>query len=184
MKNSSSRRDGRNNISTAKKLSFSAISCALGVILLFLGAVIETVDISMAALASFLIVVCMIEMGGYFPFLVYLATATLSFLMLPNKTVVLIYGMFFGFYPILKKYLERLPFVMGWVAKIAVFNVVIALYYVFLREVLFPDIDGIKIYLFLLLNVIFITLDITQTLFVTAYVRRFRKMLGLHRFFK
>ena len=184
MRNSNSRRDGRNNISTTKKLSFSAITCALGVILLFMGAIIETVDISMAALASFLIIACMIEMGGYYPLLVYLATATLSFLLLPNKTVVLIYGMFFGFYPIIKKYLERLPIAMCWIAKITVFNVVIALYYIFLRDVLFPNVEGIKIYLFILLNIIFVTLDITQTLFVTAYVRKFRRLLGIHRFFK
>ena len=173
-----------NKKSPAKNIAFSAILCALGVIIMFLGAVIETIDITMAALASFLVIVCMIEVGGYMPFLVYVSTSTLSFLLLPNKTVAIIYVMYFGFYPIIKKYLERLPIIFSWVAKFAVFNVAIALYYIFLKDVLFPDIDSIKLYLVLLLNVIFFTLDMAQTLFITAYVRRFRKMLGIHRFFK
>ena len=31
--------------------------------------------------------------------------------------------MYFGFYPIIKKYLERLPIIFSWIAKFAVFNV-------------------------------------------------------------
>ncbi len=174
----------KNKKSPAKNIAFSAILCALGVIIMFLGAVIETIDITMAALASFLVVVCMIEIGGYMPFLVFASTATLSMLLLPNKTVAVIYVMYFGFYPILKKYLERLPILFSWIAKFIVFNIAIMLYYIFLKDVLFPDIDSIKLYLVLLLNVIFFTLDMAQTLFITAYVRRFRRLLGIHRFFK
>ncbi len=173
-----------NNGSPAKKIAFSAILCSLGVIIMFLGSVIETIDITMAALASFLIIVCMIEVRGYMPLLVFVATSALSFLLLPNKTVVVIYAMYFGFYPMIKSYLERLPMILSWVLKFAVFNIAIGLYYLFLKDVLFPDIESIKLYLILLMNVIFFTLDMAQTLFVTAYVRRFRKMLGIHRFFK
>lgn len=173
-----------NTLSPAKKIAFSAVLCALGVIVLYLGAVIETVDITMAALASFLIIVCMIEVRGYMPFLVFVATAALSLLLLPNKTVVLIYSMYFGFYPILKNLLEKLPVLLSWLLKFAVFNVAIALYYLLLRDVLFPDMGNLKLYILLLMNVIFLTLDLAQTLFVTAYVRRFRKMLGINRIMK
>ncbi len=174
----------KQGITPAQKLSFSAIICALGVVILFLGSVIEVIDITMAAMASFLIIVCMIEVNGYMPLLVYTATSTLAFLLLPNKTVVLIYALFFGFYPILKNRLERLPFALSWISKFAVFNVVIGIYYVFAKKLLFPDIDSIRLYIALLVNVIFFTLDLAQTLFVTAYVKRFRRLFGIHRFFK
>ncbi|MBR5323105.1 MAG: hypothetical protein IKU48_06135 [Clostridia bacterium] len=174
----------QNKKSPAKNIAFSAILCALGVIIMFLGAVIETIDITMAALASFLVIVCIIEVGGYMPFLVFATTSTLSMLLLPNKTVAVIYAMYFGFYPILKKYLERLPIIISWIAKFVVFNMAITIYYIFLKDVLFPDINSIKLYLVLLLNVIFFTLDLAQTLFITAYVRKFRNLLGIHRFFK
>lgn len=174
----------KRNITAAQKISFSAVICALGVIILFLGSVFEVIDITMAALASFLIIVCMIEISGYMPILVFSATTVLAFLMLPNKTVVLIYGLFFGFYPIVKNRLERLPFGLCWIAKFGFFNIILVLYYVFIKNWLFPDIDSIKVYLILLLNVIFFTLDLSQTLFVTAYVKRLRRLLGVHRFFK
>ena len=171
-------------ISPAKKISFSSILCALSVAILFLGSVIEVMDISVAAIASFLIIVCMIEMGGYMPHLVYMATSTISFLLLPTKTVVLIYILFFGFYPILKKYLEMLPPLISWLSKLFVFNIVITIYYFFAKELLFPGIENLSIFIVLFLNFTLLLFDFTLTLFVTAYVRRFRKILGIHRYFK
>lgn len=184
LKNSHNVHRHKRNIPPSKKLAFSAILCALGVVILFMGSLIEMIDITMAAMASFLVIVCMIEISGYMPLLVFAVTAVLSFLLLPNKSVVLIYSLFFGFYPVLKNYMERLPFALSWVCKFIVFNFFIGVYYVFAKDLLFPDIDSIKVYLVLLLNVIFFTLDLAQTLFVTAYVNKFRKMLGIHRFFK
>lgn len=174
----------KRNITTAQKISFSAVMCAIGVIILFLGSVFEVIDITMAALASFLVIVCMIEISGYMPFLVFLATTVLAFLLLPNKTVVLIYGLFFGFYPIVKNRLEGLPALFCWIAKFAFFNLILWIYYAFIKDWLFPDIDSIRVYLILILNVIFFSLDLAQTLFVTAYVVKLRRMLGVHRFFK
>lgn len=174
----------QSNTPLSKKISFCSILCALSVVILSLGSVIEVVDISTAALASFIVIVAMLELGGYYPFLLYLSTSVLAFLLLPTKTVAFMYILFFGFYPILKKYLERLPFWLSWIAKFAVFNIIIFAYIALAKHLMFPDIDNAKIYLFLLLNVIFFTLDLALTLFVTAYVRRFRRLLQIFRFFK
>ena len=142
------------------------------------------IDITMATFASFLIIVCMIEISGYMPYLTYAVTFSLALLLLPNKTVALVYGLFFGYYPILKNFLERLPFAWSWLAKFATFNIAIFSCYFFAKEYIFPDLDSVRMYIVLLLNVIMFTLDLAQTLFVTAYVRKFRRMLGIHRFFK
>ena len=171
-------------ITNTQKLSFSAMMCALGVVILFMGAIIELVDITMAAMASFLIVICMIELGGYMPWLVYFVTSALAFLLLPNKTVVLIYALFFGFYPILKNYFERTRPFFSWIAKFALFNVIIAFYYLVSKELFLFNADSVKGYLFVMMNVIFFTFDLTLTLFVTAYVRRLRRLLRIHKFFK
>ena len=42
----------------AKKISFCAIMSALGCAILYLGSLIEVMDMSMAAIASFLVVIC------------------------------------------------------------------------------------------------------------------------------
>ena len=171
-------------MSLAKKTAFCSIMCALSVVILSLGSVIEIIDITSAALASFIVAVCMIELRSYFPVLLYFATSVLAFLLLPNKTVAFMYIMFFGFYPILKKYLERLRPILSWIAKFIVFNIIIFIYVTVAGNMFFPDANNTKMYLAILLNIVFFTLDFALTVFVTAYVRKLRRVLQLHKFFK
>ncbi|MBR6682071.1 MAG: hypothetical protein IKL40_03705 [Clostridia bacterium] len=168
----------------AKKISFCAIMSALGCAILYLGSLIEVMDMSMAAIASFLVVICMIEMGGYAPLLVYASTSLLSFLLLPNKTVVLIYLMFFGFYPIIKKHLEKLGRIWSLVLKLITFNALLVLYMIVAEKLLHISLEPVGLYLVILLNVIFFTLDFALTVFVTAYVVKYRKRLQIDRFFR
>ena len=157
---------------------------ALGCAILYLGSLIEVMDMSMAAIASFLVVICMIEMGGYAPLLVYASTSLLSFLLLPNKTVVLIYLMFFGFYPIIKKHLEKLGRIWSLVLKLITFNALLVLYMIVAEKLLHISLEPVGLYLVILLNVIFFTLDFALTVFVTAYVVKYRKRLQIDRFFR
>ena len=72
-----------------KYLTVSAMLAALGVVLLSLGAMVEVLDISVAVLASLLTVYAVIEMGGAYPWLIWLVTSVLSLLLLPQKTPVI-----------------------------------------------------------------------------------------------
>ena len=157
---------------------------ALGCAILYLGSLIEVMDMSMAAIASFIVVICMIEVGGYSPYLVYAATSLLSFLLLPNKTVVLIYLMFFGFYPIIKKHLEKTGRIWSPILKLITFNALLFLYMIVAEKLLHISLEEIEFYLIILLNVIFFTLDFALTVFVTAYVVKYRKRLQIDRFFR
>ena len=177
-------RNGKNNIYSAKNLAFSSVMCALGVVILFIGSVIETLDMSTAAIASFIVTVCMIELGSIYSFSVYSVTSVLSFFLLPNKSVVLIYVMFFGFYPIIKKHIERLKGIFCISAKFVLFNIVILILFTLGKKLLFPDIDRIKVALIVLMNVILFTFDLALSLFVAAYIRKFRTLLQINRYFK
>lgn len=100
---------------------------ALGVVLMFAGSLIEVLDISMAVIASLLCVVAVIEYGGIAPWMVYGVTSILSAILLqPNKYPAFLYAAFFGFYPILKEKLEKLPRVICWTLKELIFNVCLA----------------------------------------------------------
>ena len=48
-----------------KTLALSALLSSLGVILLYLGALIEVLDLSAAAFASLLVMIAVIELGGW-----------------------------------------------------------------------------------------------------------------------
>lgn len=112
-----------------KYLTVSAMLCALGTILLALGALIDVLDLTVAALASLLCVYAVIEIGGPYPVAVWLVTSCLSLLLLPVKTPAIVYAMFAGFYPIVKAKLEGrkgLKSAICWLLKLVVFHVCIA----------------------------------------------------------
>ena len=95
---------------------------ALGVVILGLGAVIEVLDITVAIMASLLVTYAVIEIGGPYPWLIWIVTSTVALLLLPLKTPVLFYALLAGYYPILKQKIEkkmaRLP---SWCLKLGIF---------------------------------------------------------------
>ncbi|MBR2353369.1 MAG: hypothetical protein IKA76_02575, partial [Clostridia bacterium] len=68
-----------------KRLTTCAMLAALGVVLLWLGSMIEVVDISMAVIASLLCVFAVIEYGGGAPWMVFATTSLLSLLLLSHN---------------------------------------------------------------------------------------------------
>lgn len=53
---------------------------------------------------------------------VYFATSFLSMLLLTDKEAALTYVLFFGYYPIIKDTIEKLPKLAAWILKIVLFN--------------------------------------------------------------
>ena len=90
-----------------RRLSVCALLCALGVTLAWLGSLIGALDLSTPLITSLLLVPVVIEYGRGYAWGVWASTAILSVLLLPNKSPAAVY-LVFGYYPILKAYLERL----------------------------------------------------------------------------
>ena len=53
---------------------------------------------------------------------VYFSTAFLSLLLITDKEAALTYALFFGYYPLIKDVIEKLPRVLSWVLKLLIFN--------------------------------------------------------------
>lgn len=165
----------RNNQYNTKKLTLCAMLAALGVILLYLGSLVEVLDISMAVIASLLCVIAVIEYGGGAPWMIYGVTAILSLLLLPNKTPAALYALFFGFYPILKEKFEKRGRVISWVLKEITFNAAltaIGFAAVFLllgtdNSLVNPVVIGIAV---VLCEAVFILYDIAMTRLITFYL--------------
>ena len=86
-----------------KKITLSAVLTAMGVVLLLIGAVIEVLDLTMAALASFFCIFSVIEMGKGYPWMIYAVTGILSIILMPQGFGGWFYILFFGYYPIIKE---------------------------------------------------------------------------------
>ena len=154
---------------------------ALGVVFLYLGALIEVLDLSLAAFAPLLVVFVVIELGGYWPWLLYLVTGLLALLLLPQKFGAVVYLLFTGYFPMLKRWAEsRFPRVVSCLIKLAVFNLSLlaawGLTRLFLIEV---SLDTSLWLAVLFLEVTYLLYDFALTRLISLYVFRLRKKLKI-----
>ncbi len=170
-----------------KKLSLSAILCGLSVVITALGCIFDMADLTACAVSSVIVAFSVIELRGKYPYLIYAASAVLSLIMFPGATSSLYYALFMGYYPLLKRFLERRPGVLCLILKLVSFNVAIALIvlsakYLFLSAEAETGI-GLIAAIVVLANIFFIVFDFALTVFSNAYLRHFRKKWGIDKFF-
>ena len=165
-----------------RALTLCSIFSALGVIILYLGSLIEIIDLSMAVAASLLVIIAVIELGGIYPWLVYSVTSILSLLLLPNKFVALVYFAFTGFYPILKAMIERVKGMVCALIKLAVFNVCLVAMWTAARIFVVPfDMPYGTVITLIVLNLIFVLYDFALTRLIKKYIYVWRKKLKIYK---
>ena len=162
-----------------KYLTVSAMLCALGVIIMSLGALLEVLDITTSVFASMLCIYAVIEMGGFYPAGIWLSTSVLSLLLLPQKSPAVFYALFFGFYPIVKEKFDKLKRPVSWVCKLAVFHACLLLIYGAFRLFLPAQLQELGGGWFLLLLyamflVCFLLYDVALNRVITYYLIRLR----------
>lgn len=174
----------KKNIKKSKKIAFCALFCALGVVLMYLGALVEVLDISMACIASMICIITVIEIGGAYPWLVFAVTGAISFLILPQKFAALIYAFFAGYYPMLKCIYERLRSrALEWLIKIVTFNAAMgALVLISLLALSLPGMTKPYIIaLFTLGNITFFAYDIALTMLIKLYFLKYRRLFRIEK---
>lgn len=171
---------GNSTVNKTRVLALCSIFSALGVIILYLGALVEVLDLSMAVVASLLVIMAVIELGGVYPWLVYAVTSVLALLLLPNKFAAVLYFGFAGFYPILKAKLERVSGLTCLVLKLVVFNLcMLAMYGVARLLSLTLELEFALWMIALTLNLLFVFYDIALTRLIGAYLHVWRKKLKI-----
>lgn len=162
-----------------KYLTVSAMLSALSVVILMLGSLIDVLDVTTSVLASFLCIYAVIELGGFYPWMIWLTTSILGFLLLPLKTPAIFYALFFGFYPILKALFERLRLPISWLFKLLSFHLslvgIVLLLRLFLPGML--DVEGMAwmpILLYVMGLFCFFVYDFALTRVITLYLVRWR----------
>lgn len=165
-----------------KLLTVSAMLSALGVILLGIGSLLETLDLSAAALASILCIYAVIEIGGAYPWMIWAVTSFLGILLLPQKSPAFFY-LFIGLYPILKEKLEHLPRLPSLLLKLVFFHACLVIGWLLLR--LFAPAQAILSFGWMLLATYalglaaFLMYDYALSKLITFYLHRLRGRLGL-----
>jgi len=173
---------------TTKTISICGLFAALSVVVMLL-AHIGVLTYAVPALAGALLVIIYLEFGIKNAFTVFITVSVLSFLIC-EKEAALCYILFFGYYPLIKAYIERIKSkTLQWVVKVLLFSISFALILLLATFVLSIPFDtmGLGIYyivgLFLGLEVMFVLYDIaltkTITLYLLVYREKFRKMMKL-----
>lgn len=167
-------------MSKSGKIALGGLLTALGVVLMFLTGLIPIGTYAQPAIAGVLLIVAVIEIGAKWAWMIYAAVAVLSLLFAADKEAALLFVLFFGYYPVLKSFLERISNkVLSWISKFAVFNVaVVACFFLAVNFLQLPEdsftVFGIYLpWVFLILgNAVFLIYDIALSGLVATYVEK------------
>jgi hypothetical protein len=105
-----------------------AVLCALAVVMLGLGALIEVLDLTAAAAAALVLLPVLLCYGVKYAWLSYAVTALLGVLLMPQSLAAWMFAGLTGFYPIIKQRLDRLPRILSWAVKLLLLTAVLLLY--------------------------------------------------------
>ena len=167
------------HMSQTKKITLSALMVALGTVFMVLGAVFEVLDMTVCALASLLVVFIYLEIGSYYPWLVWICTTLATVLMYPGSLIWAEYLLVFGLYPLIKAYIERLPKWSWLIVKLGYINAVVLITFAISEYVLgipfFEEENKIlAVATYVLMNVAFVMYDIFIVVMVRFYLAKLR----------
>lgn len=173
-----------NPLKKSSQVALCGMIASLCVIFMFLTGVFPFMTYAIPALAGILMIAIVVECGAKWALLVYLAVSFLSVIVTPDRTAALMFIAFFGFYPILKSYIEQTKSrVVEYLVKFGIFNVcVVGAYlvviYIFRLDQILEEFGMFGQYsvlaLWLLGNITFFVYDIATTRLISAYVNWFR----------
>ena len=166
-------------MSQTKKITLSAMMVALGTAFMIIGAVFEVLDLTVCALASLLVVFIFLEIGSYYPWLVWICTTLASGLLYPASLLWVEYALIFGVYPLMKSYIEKLPRWSWLIVKLVYANLVIwALFFICEKLLGVPfftdEARWMRILTYILTNVAFVAYDFFITVMVRFYYEKLR----------
>ncbi len=172
----------------SSKITFGAVLSALSV-LLMLVSYFPYLTYAVPAVSGLFIMVVFLEIGATYAVSSYIVSAVLSFLLAEKESAVLFICLF-GFYPILKAYIDRIKKpVIEWIIKIVLFNLCAFIAYLicsFVIGVSFEELNSFwkyGIYLFwAVCNLAFVLYDIAISRVAVFYFARISK--SVHKVFK
>ncbi|MBR6918634.1 MAG: hypothetical protein IKN38_10660 [Clostridia bacterium] len=171
----------RKNGSGAKDVALSGIISALCFVVMYLSSIADVMDLSAIVLTAMIISVAVIEIGRYFPWLIWAVTSVLCILLLPRKDIALEFVLFGGVYPMVKSLIERkLPTIPSWIAKIVFFNAVFTLWFFISKFVFALDVGlTLGVIAYAAANVFFIIADLAFSMMIVLYMTKIRQRLKI-----
>ena len=161
------------------KIALGGICLALTVIFMFGGTIVPGIDLTLFAFSSLFTAVMIIETGVGGGALLFAGACLLGFFLMPNKLAILPYVFFFGYWPILKIYLEKISAPAVQIAcKCAVFAVILGVGLFGFKELLASSLDlpDYPAAILLIAGILILLLyDYVLTCLIRWYYRRIKR---------
>ena len=160
----------------ARELTVSAALTALTIVILYLNLLLPISTISILTLASALIPVALIRGSIKSSVLVYISSSIIGFFILPIN-IVLLYILFFGFYGIVKYFIEKInKLPVEIILKLIFFNIVLVLSIFVFNSFVAIEITKLPIgLLFVVAQPVFLIYDYALSLLISFYLDRIHK---------
>lgn len=166
------------------KISLGGITSAVCLLMMFFTGIMPLFALAIPLFCGILLAVVAIEISSAWGFVTYATVAILSFFLTPDKDAVIIFLLFFGYYPVLRFFLEKIKSkVIKWLVKFSVFNVAIIISYYLMINItgtvdLVEEFGFLNEYIVPVLlifgNLVFILYDYTVNVMVLSYLKWFR----------
>lgn len=133
--------------------------------------------LSLLALSGLFTAIVFIELGIKYALITYSAAAIAGLLILPSKDMAIGFAVFFGWYPILKSYIEGLnKLIIEWALKLVIFNIVAVILYNIAKSLFeLKELPNVPIWaVWIGLNILFLMYDYGLSILITYYNKRFR----------
>lgn len=164
--------------SKTSKIALGGICLALTVVFMFAGSIVPGIELTLFAVSSLFTAVMIIETGVKGGILMYAAAVILGLVIIPNKLAMIPYAFFFGYYGILKYYIEKLKGrYIQLIVKIIFFAVVLCTGLIGFKELLLGSIhlpDYPVAVLIIAGIVMMVVYDYIYTMLINFYVRRIK----------
>ncbi|MEG1931941.1 MAG: hypothetical protein RR075_02405 [Pygmaiobacter sp.] len=172
---------------SSRKTALCGILAALSAVMMFLGGLLPLATFTAPAIAGIFLLPLALDFGTKAGLLAYVAVSLISFFIVPDREISLIFIFLLGYYPIVKALLDKLhPRPVQWIAKVALFNAAIfSMYSIILflfpiRAVVEEFSDSSLLFtvgLVLLANIAFVVYDLALVKVRLLYYYRLRPKL-------
>lgn len=165
----------------SKVIAYSGVATALSVVMLFLGSIFWVLGYTMPLVASLVMIILLDSISQKSALLTFISTSIISFILLNDKECVLLYILFFGYYPLIRDKINDIkPKSLSYLLKFITFNAAMVLTQVlcvYVFGIPFDDMLGKwGIVLFVLcLNLVFVVFDKLYTLLLKLYIIKLKK---------
>lgn len=105
------------------KTAFCGMAVALQLVILYIATMLKLNTIALMVVVSCIEILAVLRCGKTYAGAAFVATAILAWLLVPDKSLAVMYTVFFGWYGIVKSFAERgKSRILEWVIKIVVVN--------------------------------------------------------------